>query len=178
MLKKLLRAVALQIGQEVSYTELSKILEIDKGTVKRYLDICEKAFILFSVPPFASNKRNAISRMSKYFFFDVGIRNALIRNFNPLDVRTDAGALWENFMIVERLKRNADHRFFPEYFFWRSYTKQEIDLIEEANGERNGFEFKYTKDSVSKAVRNAFVTDIKGNNLVVINRENFLDFVG
>lgn len=177
MLKKLLRAVALQVGQEVSYTELSKILEIDKGTVKRYLDICQKAFILFSLPPFTSNKRNAISSMNKYYFFDVGIRNALIRNFNSLEVRNDVGALWENFMLVERLKRNASKDFFPESFFWRSYQKQEIDLIEEANGQRSGFEFKYTKSDISKATQNAFSTDINGNNLTVVNRENFFEFV-
>ncbi len=176
-LKKLLTAVALQIRYEVSYTELSKILEIDNETVKRYLDICEKAFILFSLPPFDSNRRNAISKMRKYYFCDIGIRNALIRNLNGLELRNDSGALWENFMIMERRKRNTFLSFFPESFFWRSYTKQEIDLIEESDGKRNGFELKFTKNGISKATRNAFTTEIEGDTLSVINRDNFLDFV-
>jgi len=177
MLKKLLRAVAFQVGQEVSHTELAKILEIDKGTVKRYLDVCQKAFILFALPPFSTNKRNAISSMSKYYFFDVGIRNALIRNFNSPETRNDIGALWENCMLVERLKRNVSKDFSPESFFWRSYQKQEIDLIEEADGRRNGFEFKYTKDGISRATQNAFFSDIGGHELIMVNRENFLEFV-
>jgi hypothetical protein len=178
VLKKLLQAVALQIGNEVSLSELSRILEIDKNTVKKYLELCEKVFILFSLPPYFSNKRKAITKMKKYYFCDLGVRNALLRNFNSLDIRNDIGALWENFLIIERTKFNASRDFFPQSYFWRSYQGQEIDLLEEAGGEMSGFEFKYSKNYVSETIRKIFTEDLGGKKFTVINKENFGDFIG
>lgn len=176
--RKLLQAVALQVGNEVSHSELAKILEIDKNTVKKYLDLCENMFILFSLPPYYSNKRKAISKMKKYYFCDVGIRNSLLRNFNALDIRNDVGALWENFLVAERMKYNASRDFFPQYYFWRSYQGQEIDLLEESGGEVTGFELKYTKSQPGATIRKIFTDDLRGKSFSVINKENFGAFVG
>lgn len=178
VLKKLLQAVALQIGNEVSHPELAKILEIDKNTVKKYLELCEKVFILCSLPPYFSNKRKSISKMKKYYFCDPGVRNALLRNFNSLDIRNDIGALWENFLVVERMKFNASNDFFPQYYFWRSYQGQEIDFLEEGGGEMAGFEFKYSKNQASGTIRKIFTEDLGGKKFEVINKENFGGFVG
>jgi len=178
ILKKLLQAIALQLGNEVSMTELSRIVEIDKNTVRKYLDLCEKIFILFSLPPYFSNKRKSISKMKKYYFYDVGIRNALLRNFNSLDVRNDVGALWENFLLLERMKYNSARNIFPQYYFWRSYEQHEIDMVEEIAGKLFGFEFKYTKNVASEATRRIFTNELHGEKLEVINKDNFGAFVG
>jgi len=176
-LKKLLQSIAFQIGGEVSLSELSGKLEIDKNTVKKYLDICEKLFIIFSVLPYHSNKRKSISKLRKYYFYDLGIRNALINNFNPLAIRNDIGALWENYMIIERMKRNAALDYFPQYYFWRSYQGQEIDLIEESGGERNGFEFKFSNVRLRKTVQEIFTGDLEGKTIKVIHRDNCAEFL-
>lgn len=178
VLKRLLQAVALQVGNEVSHSKLAKILEIDKNTVKKYLELCEKVFILFSLPPYFSNKRKSILKMKKYYFYDLGVRNALLRNFNSLDIRNDVGALWENFLIIERMKFNASHDSFPQYYFWRSYQGQEIDFVEERAGEMLGFEFKYSKNQVSETIRKIFTEELGGKKFEVINKENFGEFVG
>lgn len=177
VLRKLLQAVALQLGNEVSLTEISKILEIDKNTVKRYLDLCEQVFVLFSLPPYASNKRSAISKMKKYYFYDIGIRNALIRNFNPLDMRSDIGALFENLMAVERMKRGASLDLFAHYYFYRSYAGHEIDLIEESQGKLSGYEFKYSKSAASKTAKKIFTLEMQGGPFELVNKDNFLNFV-
>ncbi len=177
-LRRLLQALALQSGNEVSHSELAKTLAIDKNTVKRYLEICEKLYILFSLSPYTSNKRKSISRLKKYFFYDVGIRNALINNFNPLSTRNDVGSLWENYMILERMKFNLSRGFDPVYYFFRSYEMQEIDLFEEAGGVINGYEFKFSKDGISRVTREIFENDIKGKELHVINKENYSLFIG
>ncbi len=177
MLKKLLRAIALQLGNEVSVSELSRTLEVDNETVKRYLDLCEKLFILVSLAPYHSNKRKSIAKMKKYYFFDLGIRNALIQNFNPLSVRNDVGALWENLMVLERTKRNSAQDIFPQYFFWRSYQGQEIDLIEDTSGTMRAFEFKYKKDAVPKKVREIFLQELGGKEFSIVRKENFMEFV-
>lgn len=177
-LRRLLQALALQGGNEVSHSELAQTLAIDKNTVKRYLEICEKLYILFSLPPYVSNKRKSISMLKKYYFYDLGIRNALINNFNPLASRNDVGALWENYMIAERMKFNSARGFDPTYYFFRSYDKQEIDLFEDEGGAINGYEFKFTKDSISRATREVFEHDIKGTTLELINRDNYSRFIG
>lgn len=176
-LRRLLQALALQSGQEVSHSELAQTLGIDKNTVKRYLEICEKLYILFSLPPFASNKRKSISMLKKYYFYDIGIRNALINNFNPLTSRSDVGALWENYIIVERMKWNACRGFDPIYYFFRSYDKQEIDLIEDEGGVINGYEFKFTKNTISRTIMKVFDQDIKGKRLELINKDNYSRFI-
>lgn len=130
-LEKLLRALALQMGNEVSYTELAGLVGIDKNTVETYVRILEQAFILFRLPPYSRNLRNELKKMRKIYFWDTGIRNAVINNFSPLETRPDAGALWENFLIAERMKYLKNHRSVNSSRFWRTHQQQEIDYIEE-----------------------------------------------
>lgn len=133
-LEKLLRALALQIGNEVSYTELASLIGLDKNTIETYIRILEQAFIIFRLPPFSRNLRNELKKLRKIYFWDTGIRNAVINNFTPLETRTDAGALWENFLIAERMKYLRNHRCANTSWFWRTHQQQEIDYIEERAG--------------------------------------------
>ncbi len=139
----LLKALALQIGNEVSYTELANLLGIDKNTVEKYVDLLEKSYIIFRLPPYATNKRKEISKLRKIYFYDLGIRNAVINNFNFLKERTDAGQLWENFILVERMKFQNYHKIYANNYFWRTYNGVEIDLVEEREGKLFGYEFKW-----------------------------------
>ena len=150
ILYNLLKALALQIGCQVSYHELSVQLGIDKNTVQRYVDLLEKSFVVFRLRPFFRNKRKEISKLKKIYFYDVGIRNAIINDFNLLENRSDVGVLWENFIIVERMKYRAYHQIGAEQYFWRSYDKQEIDLIEEKNRKLFGYEMKWSKKAKIK----------------------------
>jgi uncharacterized protein len=140
---KLLKALALQLGNEISYNELARLLGENVHTIKRYIEILEQAFIVFRLPSFSQNLRKELGKRNKIYFFDVGIRNAIINNFSPIDSRNDVGALWENFCIVERIKNDHFHRVFKNYYFWRTYNQKEIDLIEEYNGKLEAFEFKW-----------------------------------
>jgi len=142
-LMKLLKALALQIGSEVSYTELAGISGLNKKTVENYIDILEKNNIVFRLSPYATNKRKTISKLRKVYFYDVGIRNALIGNFNFPGDRNDIGALWENFILVERMKFRAYRETSANNFFWRTYDGAEIDLVEEREGKLFGYEFKW-----------------------------------
>lgn len=144
VLAKLLRALALQIGSEVSYTELAGISGLNKKTVENYIDILEKNNIVFRLSPYATNKRKMISKLRKVYFYDIGIRNALIGNFNFPDERNDIGAVWENFILVERLKFQAYHDISANNYFWRTYDGAEIDLVEEREGKLFGYEFKWS----------------------------------
>jgi uncharacterized protein len=130
-LEKLLRALALQIGNEVSYTEMAGLAGIDKNTVETYVRILEQAFIVFRLPPFSRNLRNELKKMRKIYFWDTGIRNAVINSFSPLETRPDAGELWENFLIAERMKYLKNQRSANQGWFWRTHQQQEIDYIEE-----------------------------------------------
>lgn len=143
----LLRLLAFQIGQQVSTVELGRQLGMDNKTVQRYLDLLEKSFVLIPLHGFSRNLRKEVTKMNKYYFVDTGVRNALIANFNPIRMRDDAGALWENFMILERMKWNAYSRSKANYYFWRTYDQKEIDLIEESGGVLRGFEFKWNPSS-------------------------------
>jgi predicted AAA+ superfamily ATPase len=145
ILEKLLQALALQVGNEVSYNELSSFVGADKITVASYIQILEKAFVIFRIGPFSRNLRNELKKTRKIYFYDNGIRNALINNLNPLNLRQDAGALWENFMISERIKLNNNFQKDANLYFWRTLQKQEIDLIEDNQGKIAGFEFKRGK---------------------------------
>lgn len=176
-LKLIVQSLALQLGNEVSLQELSRFSHIDVKTVKRYIDLLEKTFVIFSLPPYFTNKRKSISRLKKYYFYDTGIRNALIRNFNPLNLRTDVGALWENFCMVERMKRNQEHDYSPLSYFWRSYTHHEIDLVEDYGGELHGFECKWTKDTISKSAKTAFCEDTGSRDVLVVYKENVEKFI-
>jgi predicted AAA+ superfamily ATPase len=174
-IRDLLKLVAFQIGQEVSLTELGSNLDIDKKTVARYLDLLEKAFVLFRRDGFARNLRKEVSKMSKYYFYDNGIRNALISNFNDIDTRNDIGILWENFLTVERMKRNEYSNSHPNYYFWRTYDQKEIDLIEEIGGELNGYEFKWTNKTTGS--KKEWLDAYKNAHLEIINRDNYFEFL-
>ena len=139
----LVKALAHQIGNEVSYTELANLLKINRVTVERYIHVLEQSFIVFRLPVFTRNKRRELSKLKKIYFYDVGIRNAIINNFNPLDKRDDLGALWENFMVVERMKYREYHHIEANQYFWRTYDGSEVDLVEEREGELYGYEFKW-----------------------------------
>lgn len=139
----LVKALAHQIGNEVSYTELAGLLKINRTTVDRYIHILEQSFIVFRLPVFTRNKRRELSKLRKIYFYDVGVRNAIINNFNPLSKREDIGALWENFMVVERMKYREYHRIEASQYFWRTYDGSEVDLVEEREGRLYGFEFKW-----------------------------------
>lgn len=145
VIDSLLRLLAHQVGSEVSYSELAGNLEVSKDTVMRYVDLLEKAFIVFRLPQFRKNQRVQVGRLRKIYFYDLGMRNALIDNFNPLALRTDVGALWENFVLVERLKNNQANQKYTRSYYWRSRDKQEIDLVEESGGEFKAFECKWSK---------------------------------
>ncbi len=175
LLEKLLTALALQVGQEVSYSELSNLLGFDKMTVERYLGLLEKAFIIFPLRPFSRNLRKEIGKKRKIYFYDLGIRNSIIKNFNPLDVRNDTGALWENFLIAERVKTNSAGKKRVNQYFWRTYDKKEIDLVEESGGQLSGYEFKWGKGKL-KPLKD-FLNAYPGSSVQLINRENFMDFV-
>ncbi len=145
VLVRLVKALALQIGSEVSYSELSRLIGIEKKTVERYVDLLEKNFVTFRVPPYTRNKRREISKLRKIYFYDVGIRNAVINNFNFLENREDAGVLWENFLFVERMKYRAYNQIYATQYFWRTYDGSEVDLVEEREGKLYGYEFKWKK---------------------------------
>jgi predicted AAA+ superfamily ATPase len=172
LLQKLLKAVALQIGSESSLNELAQITGTNVNTIKRYLDLLEKSFVIFRLTSFSRNLRKEINKSQKIYFYDVGIRNAVIRNFNPMEVRTDVGGLWENFCITERIKFNENHRRFVNYYFWRTYDQQEIDYIEEVDGKLHCFEFKYNPSSKHK-IPKIFQDTYPEADFSVITPENF-----
>nr|MCU0405259.1 ATP-binding protein [Chitinophagaceae bacterium] len=145
LLEKLLKALALQLGSEVNYNELSQIVEADKNTVEKYIDLLEKAFVLFKMPGYNRNVRNELKKGKKIYFYDCGIRNAILGNFNGLNNRTDAGALWENYFIMERIKYLAYEPVEARHYFWRTLAQQEIDFIEEAEGKMTAFECKWNE---------------------------------
>jgi uncharacterized protein len=175
LLDKLLRALALQLGSEVSYNELAGLLEVDKGTVAKYIELLEKAFIVFRLSSFSGNMRNEIRNNRKIYFYDNGIRNMLINNLNPLQLRNDKGALWENFLISERIKTLSYHRVFPNHYFWRTVQQQEIDFIETIDGNVRAFEFKWKK-SGKKHIPSAFLEKYHAQG-TIIDRDNFREFV-
>jgi predicted AAA+ superfamily ATPase len=143
LLSDLLRALALQLGNEVSYNELAQLLQVDRATVEKYIDLLEKAFVVFKLQAMNNNQRNEIKNSRKIYFYDNGIRNAILQNFSPISLRTDIGALWENFLISERLKKNTYQRNFTQPYFWRNYAGHEIDYIESRDGSLSAFEFKW-----------------------------------
>lgn len=176
LLERLLQALALQLGSEVSYNELADLLHVTKETVSHYIDLLEKCFVIFRLPPFSRNLRNELSKMRKIYFIDLGIRNALIRNFNPLSLRQDVGALWENFLICERLKNNANNGIFVNSYFWRTHQQQEIDYLEESAGTLSAFEFKWR--ATSWRLPSAFARFYPDSSGKLVHPQNFLEFLG
>lgn len=174
-IRDLLKLLAFQIGSEVSLTELGTSLGMSKDTVIRYIDLLEKSFVIFRLKGLSRNLRKEISKMDKIFFYDLGIRNTLIDNLKSLTDRNDAGQLWENFLIVERMKLMAYKQEYSSTYFWRTHTGAELDYIEERGGLFYGFEFKWG-DKVSK-VPEGWVKAYPNSKFKCINKSNFLDFV-
>ncbi len=172
----LLRLLAFQIGQEVSLTELASSLAINRATVERYLDLLEKVFVIFKVRGFSRNLRKEVSKNPRYYFFDNGVRNTLIQNFNPLPLRNDIGQLWENFLMVERRKANEVVGRSANRYFWRTYDQKEIDYVEERGGVLYGFEFKW-QGEMKPATRWEFLEAYPNAVLETVTRENFEPFV-
>ena len=172
----LLKALALQIGNEVSYSELASLAGINKNTVQRYMRILEQAFIIFRLNPYAKNARNELKKMRKVYFFDTGVRNALINNLNPLELRQDAGALFENFMISERIKFLRNNGKSPSSYFWRTHHGAEVDYVEEGENTLTGYEFKWNKKTFRPPKR--FAELYPGSPASLINRDNFHSFIG
>jgi uncharacterized protein len=172
----LLKLLAFQVGSEVAITELATRLGVDVKTVKRYLDLLEKAFVIYRLNGFSRNLREEVTNKSKYYFLDNGIRNALIAQFNGLDQRNDMGALWENFMVAERLKVQAYRPLYANLYFWRTYRQQEIDLIEEHDGVLYGYEFKWSQNSAVRSPSD-WVGTYSNAEFQVINPGNYLEFV-
>ncbi len=176
ILLDLLRLLAFQIGNEVSLAELATKLGIDTKTVGRYLDLFEKAFVIINVRGFSGNLREEITRKSKYYFYDNGVRNSLIANFNKLELRNDIGALWENFVFIERLKKRSYEKISANTYFWRTWQQQEVDLVEERDGSIFGYEIKYSKTNQLPPPQ--WISAYPDSKFELINKDNFLDFVG
>jgi len=173
---KLLRLIAFQIGNDVSFSEMASNLQVNSKTVQRYLDILEKAYIIFSLYGFSRNLRKEYSKTPRYFFWDNGIRNSLISNYNNIALRDDVGKLWENYCISERLKFAAYNELNPQYYFWRTYDQQEIDLIEENAGKLNAYEFKWNP-SKKTTIPPAFKSAYTGADFHVVNPDNLVDYL-
>jgi len=176
ILSKLLVALSLQVGAEVSYNELSHLLQADRLTIETYISLLEQAFVIFRLSSFSRNMRNEIKSGRKIYFFDNGVRNALINNFNPIALRTDIGALWENFLISERVKRNSYQQLFHNRYFWRTHAKQEIDYIEEYNGHIYAYEFKWSGKKQTR-LPESFSAAYPNTSFQTITKDNFLEFV-
>jgi len=176
ILEKLLQSLALQMGNEVSYNELANLLRVSKDTITNYIDLLEKSFIIFRLPPFSRNLRTEIATSRKVYFYDNGIRNMLINNFNPLELRTDKGALWENFLISERKKRNLYAQYLHNSYFWRTHQGQEIDYVEDAGGQISAYEFKWNPNRKAK-IPATFATAYPNANWSVVNTESFRPFL-
>lgn len=177
VLQKLLVALALQVGSEVSYNELSKTVGVDNKTVEKYIDILEKCYIVFKLNSFSRNIRSELTKSKKIYFYDLGVRNAVLRSFAPLELRQDNGALWENFFIAERLKYNHYADRMVNAYFWRTSDKQEIDYIEEVNGELNLFEMKWNAKKQKTKLPNLFMETYHPKQANVITPENYLLFL-
>lgn len=156
---------------EVSYTEIGQLIGSDRKTVEKYIDLLEKAFVIFQLPAFSRNVRNEIKKGKKVYFHDCGIRNAIINNFNPLNNRTDVGALWENFIIAERRKSLQYAGHAAKHYFWRTTQQQEIDLIEEREDKLTAFEFKWNKNAKVKISR-TFTENYQGSETQIVTPDN------
>jgi predicted AAA+ superfamily ATPase len=171
----LLRLIAFQIGQEVSLQEIGKNLGLSKNTVAKYLDLLEKSFVLINIRGFSRNLRKEITKTSRYYYYDNGIRNAVIGNFNFLNSRNDQGQLWENFLFIERLKKQHYHKIYSNNFFWRTWDQKEIDMVEEREGKLYGYEFKYRKKRVKPP--KDWIEAYENTSFEVISQDNYLNFI-
>lgn len=175
-LERLLQLLAFQIGKEVSYNELGIQLGLDHMTIQKYIDLLEKSFVLFTLPAFSRNLRNEIKKSRKIFFVDLGVRNSVIKQWAPLNMRNDVGQLWENYLMVERKKQNEYQQRLVNMYFWRTHAQQEIDLIEERNGVLTAAEFKWSNTATYKWPA-AFHKAYSEFNPILVNRTNYADFI-
>jgi predicted AAA+ superfamily ATPase len=177
IIEKLLQALALQLGSEISFNELSQLVGIDSATIQRYIDLLEKSYIIFHLRSFSRNVRNELKKSRKIYFYDNGIRNAQISDFKPINLRNDVGALWENFLLSERMKRNQYSQNYVNSYFWRTTQQQEIDYIEEKDDLLNCYEFKW--NPAKKAfLSTTFSSNYPKSSFKVINTDNFNEFIG
>lgn len=174
-ISRLLQMIALQVGREVSYTELGTGLGMSKNTVERYLDLLEKAFVIQKLSGFSRNLRSEITKNSRYHFIDNGIRNALVNNFNPLDIRNDVGELWENYLVMERIKRQEYLSEYANHYFWRTYSQQEIDFVEERGGRLSGYEIKW--GAVGSRAPKGWLENYPDASWQPVNRQNYLELI-
>ncbi len=177
ILEDLLQLLAFQVGNEVSLNELAVKLSVSIVTIDRYIDLLEKTFIVYRLRALSRNQRNEIRGNFKVYFIDIGIRNAIIQNFNSLSIRDDIGKLFENIFIIERLKKAMYAEEFKNYFFWRTYDQKEIDFIEESNGAFSAFECKYSQGGIKNATKDAFLKSYPKSDLKIISKDNYLDFL-
>jgi len=177
LLQKLLRALALQLGSEVSYNELSLTVGADKQTIERYIDLLEKSFIVFRLNAFSRNIRNELKKSRKVYFYDNGIRNAIVSNYSSLGLRTDTGALWENFLVSERMKYLHYNFIHGNSYFWRTTQQQEIDYLEDRDGKLFAFEFKWNPKAKIK-IPKTFTNAYPQSEFQLITRDNFQQFLG
>jgi len=175
IVQKLIQLLALQLGQEVSYQELATQLEVDKTTIEKYIILLEESFVIFRLNSFSRNKRKEISKGVKIYFYDLGIRNSLIENYNKLNLRNDVGALWENLCIVEKKKMNEINKRFCNLYFWRTYDQKKIDLIEECEGKLFTYEFKW-KNNKAKTPK-TFLNDYPNSEFSIINKNNYWKYL-
>lgn len=177
VLDKLLRALAFQVGSEVSYNELAQTVGTDSKTVERYIELLEKCYIIFRLHGLSRNLRNELKKAKKIYFYDNGVRNAVIQQFAPLELRNDAGALWENFFISERVKRNHYQLNYCNTYFWRTKSQSEIDYIEEQNGQMTVFEMKWNPKKANTSIPEAFLKAYDVKETVIITPDNYLDYL-
>lgn len=177
VLDKLLRALAFQVGSEVSYNELAQTIGTDSKTVERYIELLEKCYIIFRLHGLSRNLRNELKKAKKIYFYDNGVRNAIIQQFAPLELRNDAGALWENFFISERIKRNHYQQNYCNIYFWRTKSQLEIDYIEEQNGQMTAFEMKWNPKKSNTSIPETFLNAYDVKETVIITPDNYLDYL-
>ena len=175
-LTKILKYLAVHIGGQISIHDIATKLEISSQTVEKYIDLLEKTFVICRLNAYSTNPATEISKSIKIYFWDLGVRNSFIQNLNSFDSRDDIGGIWENFCVIERMKKNINAGIFANYYFWRNYNQNEVDLIEERDGKLIGFEFKYNKKTITKGSYN-FSKSYPNSTLELINKDNIDDFL-
>jgi predicted AAA+ superfamily ATPase len=173
---KLLQALAFQLGNQVSYSELSRLVGLDSQTIESYIILLEQAYVVFRLGTYNNNLRTELKKTRKIYFYDNGIRNALIANFQTIELRNDKGALWENFLVSERLKLNNNSGRWVNRYFWRTSAQQEVDYLEETDGKLLGFEFKWNSKSNQKITK-AFTTNYPDAITEIITQDNYETFI-
>jgi len=176
LLEKILQALALQIGTEVSFNEIAQLVGADKGTVEKYIHLFEQTYVIFTLSSFSRNVRNELKKSKKIYFYDCGIRNAVIRNYTPIQKRTDIGSLWENYLVAERMKKLQYENSHLKSFFWRTTQQQEVDLVEEKNDDIKAFEFKWNEKAKVKFPK-TFTNAYPNASIKIISPKNYESFL-